>query len=200
MEPRDALLVVDVQNDFLPGGALPVSEGDRVVPVLNRYLALFAKRRRPIYLSRDWHPSETAHFSAYGGPWPPHCIQGTHGAAFAPQLAVPANAIVFSKGATWDAESYSAFLGRDPQDVSLAERLRQQAVARLYVGGLALDYCVKRSVLDALEHGLATTLLIDATRAVNVEPHDAEQAIEEMVRAGAELATYEHLFAAGEAV
>lgn len=198
MEPYDALLVVDVQNDFLPGGALPVSGGDRVVPALNRYIALFAERRRPICLSRDWHPRETAHFSAHGGPWPPHCIQGTHGAAFAPQLVVPSDAIVFSKGATWDAESYSAFLGRDSQGVSLAERLRQQGVTHLYVGGLALDYCVKRSVLDALAHGLVTTLLIDATRAVNLETHDAEEAIEEMVRAGAQLATFERLFAAKE--
>lgn len=193
MEPHKALLVVDVQNDFMPGGALPVSQGNVVVPALNRYIALAAERGWALFFSRDWHPTETAHFQTHGGPWPPHCIQNTPGAAFAPGLQVPEHATILSKGTTWEAESYSAFLGHDAQGASFAERLREQGIGDLYVGGLALDYCVKRSVLDALDLGLSATLLIDATRAVNVAPHDAEEAIEEMVRAGAQVATIERL-------
>lgn len=188
-----ALLVVDMQNDFLPGGALPVAEGDELVPVLNRYIARFAEAGLFVVFSRDWHPEETAHFEEFGGPWPPHCVQNTEGAEYHPDLKVPDAATIVSKGMGWDAESYSAFLAHDENERPLEQLLRENGVERLYVGGVALDYCVKMSVLEALEKGFAATLLIDATRAVNREVHDGEEAVEEMVRAGAEVLTIEHL-------
>ena len=199
MTIHSALLVVDMQNDFLPGGALPVENGDRVIPVLNRYIERFQSMERSLFYSRDWHPPETAHFREHGGPWPPHCVQDTVGAEFAPELEVASEGIVVSKGMGWDAKSYSAFLAQDDEGTHLEDLLRERNIAELYVGGLALDYCVKFSVLDALKMGLATTLLIDATRAVNVETHDAEDAVEEMVRAGARVATFERIFGEEEA-
>lgn len=193
MGTQNALLVVDVQKDFLPGGALPVPEGDKIIPTLNAYIQTFERQGWPIFFSRDWHPQKTAHFCEYGGPWPPHCVQGTEGAAFAEGLLIPSNAIILSKGTSWEAESYSAFLGVDAAGTPLADLLRRQGVRCLYIGGLALDYCVKQSVLDALRQGFEAVLLIDATRAVNLQIHDAEEAIEAMVRAGAQVSTIERI-------
>lgn len=194
MNTSSALLVVDMQNDFLPGGALPIENGDRVIPVLNRYIERFESMGRPLFYSRDWHPTETAHFREFGGEWPPHCVQGTEGAEFASDLQVASDGIIVSKGMGWDAKSYSAFLAQDDEGTHLEDLLRERDVTELYVGGLALDYCVKFSVLDALEKRINTTLLVDATRAVNNETHDAEDAIEEMVRAGAQVVTFERAF------
>jgi len=188
-----ALLIVDVQNDFCPGGALPVSEGDSIVPKINDYIRLFRQANRPIVASRDWHPSQTTHFVTQGGPWPRHCIQNTPGSQFHPDLALPLDTLVISKGMGADEDAYSAFQARDDQDRLLVDRLRTLGVEHLYVGGLALDYCVKTSALDAVAEGLQTTLLIDATRAVNLKPHDAELALEELVRSGVGLATIEML-------
>ena len=191
IKANSALLIVDVQNDFCPSGALPVSEGDRIVPRLNAYIRLFRKLGRPILASRDWHPPQTTHFVTQGGPWPPHCIQNTPGARFHPDLALPADALIVSKGMGDQEDAYSAFQARDDQGRSLANRLRALRVEHLYVGGLALDYCVKACALDAIAQGLGATLLADATRAVNIQPHDAELAVEELVRTGVELATIE---------
>ena len=193
IKANSALLIVDMQNDFCPGGALPVSEGDSIVPRLNAYIRLFRELGRPIVASRDWHPPQTTHFVPQGGPWPPHCIQNTAGARFHPDLALPPDALIFSKGMGDQEDAYSAFQARDDQGRSLADRLRALGLEHLYVGGLALDYCVKASALDAIAQGLGATLLVDATRAVNVNPHDAELALEELVRAGVELATIERL-------
>jgi len=193
IKANSALLIVDMQNDFCPGGALPVSEGDMIVPRLNAYIRLFRKLGRPILASRDWHPPQTTHFVTQGGPWPPHCIQDTPGARFHPDLALPADALLVSKGMGADEDAYSAFQARDDQGRPLADRLRTLRVEHLYVGGLALDYCVKASALDAITQGLGATLLVDATRAVNIQPHDAELAVEELVRSGVELATIERL-------
>lgn len=190
---NSALLIVDMQVDFCPGGALPISGGDEIVPRLNAYIGLFRKAKRPILASRDWHPEQTAHFVTQGGPWPPHCVQGTEGAAFHPDLALPEDALIVSKGMGRDEDAYSAFQARDEERRSLVDRLRALQVKHLYVGGLALDYCVKASALDASKEGLDATLLIDATRAVNLDPHDAELAIEELVRWGVQLATFETL-------
>jgi nicotinamidase/pyrazinamidase len=184
--PDAALLLVDVQNDFCPGGALAVREGDRVVPVLNRWIDAFAAAGRPIVASRDWHPAESAHFVAGGGPWPPHCVQATPGAALHPDLRRPAGLVVVSKGMD-PAESggYSAFEAVDDAGRPLADLLRAAGVARLYVGGLATDYCVRASVLDARRAGLSVTVIADGVRGVEVRPGDTERALAEMRAAGA---------------
>ena len=177
----DALIVVDVQNDFLPGGSLAVPQGDAVIPVLNRYLAAFARRGLPIFATRDWHPPNHCSFQPYGGPWPPHCVAGSEGAAFPPTLELPASSTLITlKGTQPEKDAYSAFDGTD-----LDTRLRAQGVARLFVGGLATDYCVLCTVEDGLKAGYTVVLLQDAIRAVNVRPGDGERAEAEMIRGGA---------------
>jgi nicotinamidase/pyrazinamidase len=176
----DALIVVDVQNDFLPGGSLAVPHGDEVVPILNRYIELFQSRRLPIFATRDWHPADHCSFQPQGGPWPPHCISGTHGAEFAPGLAISEQMPVIPKGTTRGKDAYSGFEGTD-----LGRRLGQLGITRVYVGGLATDYCVLNTVRDALALGLKVLLLRDACRAVDVQPRDGERAEQEMVRLGA---------------
>jgi nicotinamidase/pyrazinamidase len=188
---RDALVLVDVQNDFCPGGALAVPEGDRVVPVLNRYIARFRDAGAPIFASRDWHPARTKHFKAWGGVWPPHCVQGTEGAAFHAALAVPPDATVVSKGMDPESDAYSCFQAEDPGGMPFAAALGEQGVQRLYVGGLATDYCVKATVLDALHEGFEVLVLSDAVRAVDVKPGDGETALAEMRDAGARFVTFE---------
>lgn len=176
----DALIVEDVQNDFLPGGSLAVPGGDEVIPVLNEYLALFVARGLPVFAARDWHPADHCSFRAQGGPWPPHCVAGTPGAQFAPALRLPPQARIVSKAYSAGAEAYSSFEGTD-----LAEQLRALEVKRVFVGGLATDYCVLNTVMDALRRGFATVLLRDAVRAVDVAPGDGERAIGQMADAGA---------------
>jgi nicotinamidase/pyrazinamidase len=185
LRPRtgDALLVSDVQNDFLPGGSLAVARGDEVIPCLNRWLAEFAAAGLPIFVTRDWHPPDHCSFHAQGGPWPPHCVAGTEGARFSPALALPATAAVVSKATTREREAYSAFEGTD-----LDQRLRAAGVRRVFVGGLATDYCVLGTVRDAIARGYQAVVLPDAVRAVDVTPGDGGRALEEMGRLGAALA------------
>lgn len=187
------LLVVDVQNDFCPGGALGVPEGDAVVPVLNEYIERFRAAGLPVYASRDWHPEQTTHFKEYGGVWPPHCIQETSGAEFHPDLRLPEDVVVVTKGADPEEDHYSAFQATTEQGELLAERLRADGVTHLYIGGLTTDYCVRASALDARRLGLAVTLLIDASRGVDLEPGDSERAVAEMREAGVEVTTLEEL-------
>ena len=195
LQPHSALLVVDMQRDFMPGGALPVPEGDAIVPKVNAYIAQFRMAGAPVFASRDWHPPETIHLQAQGGPWPPHCVQGTPGAAFHPDLKLPEDAVVVSKGMDPEEDAYSAFQARSlEENRDLDDYLRAHGVEHLYVLGLALDYCVKWSALDAVRAGLRVTVLIDATRAVNVAPHDAEETVEALVRAGVGLETIETLW------
>jgi len=189
----DALVVVDVQNDFCPGGSLAVPEGDRVVPVLNRYVARFREFKAPIYASRDWHPPVTKHFEAYGGVWPPHCVQGTKGAEFHPTLALPPEAVILSKGMDPDQDAYSCFQAQDVDGMDFAVSLGESGIQRLFVGGLATDYCVRSTVLDALHEGFQVVVLQDAVAAVNVKPGDGERAIEEMRAAGATFVTFDNL-------
>lgn len=190
---KSGLLVVDVQNDFCPGGALAVDEGDRVVPVLNAYLERFAAAGRPIYASRDWHPAVTKHFQAYGGTWPPHCVQGSEGAELHSGLQLPHGAEIVTKGTAPEDEGYSAFEGVMDDGTLFPEQLRRDGVTHLYVGGLATDYCVRASALDARRACLAITLLVDAVRGVNLHPDDSERAIEEMQAAGVQLATLDRV-------
>lgn len=178
---RSALVIVDVQRDFMPGGALPVPNGDEVVPVLNSYIELFDRLGRPVVATRDWHPPNHISFRPRG-PWPPHCVQGTEGAEFHPDLRLPEGTIVVSKATEPDREAYSGFEGTD-----MAERLRALGVRRLFVGGVATDYCVRATVLDGLRLGFEVFVLTDAIRGVDVEPGDSERALEEMLRSGAVL-------------
>ena len=184
----DALLLVDVQNDFLPGGALAVPDGDAVVPVLNRYLARFVEAGLPIFATRDWHPADHCSFQAQGGPWPAHCVQGTPGAGFAPGLDLPHGVSHVAKAIGTEKDSYSGFDG-----TGLAAELRAAGVTRLLIGGLATDYCVLNTVLDALREGFEVLLLEDAVRAVEVQPGDGDAATARMVAAGARPVTLEAL-------
>jgi nicotinamidase/pyrazinamidase len=184
-----ALLIVDVQNDFCPGGALPVPDGDRVVPVLNRYIEQVQADGGDIIASRDWHPPGTRHFRAAGGPWPPHCVQGTGGAAFHARLDLPTRAIIITKGDNPRDDGYSAFDGADPQGRPLLDVLREKHVHKLLVGGLATDYCVRASVLDALRNGFDVVILLDAIRGIDLKDGDVARALDEMIRAGARTAT-----------
>ncbi len=180
-----ALLIVDVQNDFCPGGALAVAEGDRVVPVLNEWIERLSRQNAPIYASRDWHPVATTHFEEYGGPWPQHCVAGSPGAAFHPDLRLPPHAVVITKGNESGADGYSAFEGRTGAGTSLADDLRARGIRHLYVGGLATDYCVRASVLDARRLGFDVTVIADAVRGVEASSGDSARALDEMRAAGA---------------
>lgn len=189
----DALIVVDVQKDFCPGGSLPVSDGDKVVPVLNRYIDRFAALSRPIFASRDWHPAVTRHFKAYGGVWPPHCVQGTTGAEFHAQLRLTRDAVIVSKGMDPEQDAYSCFQAEDQNGMPFAAALGERGVQRLCVGGLATDYCVKATVLDALREGFEVVVLEDAIRPVEVNPGDSARALDAMKAAGATFTTFSHL-------
>lgn len=178
----DALLAVDIQNDFLPGGSLAVAHGDEVIAPANLLVKLYGEHGLLVCFSRDWHPPDHVSFAARGGPWPPHCIAHTHGAAFPDALLVPEDALVISKATTRDADAYSAFQG-----TQLAEQLRAHGVERLAVCGLATDYCVLESASDALAAGFRVLLVLDAIRAVEVEPGDGERAIALMAERGAVL-------------
>jgi len=176
----DALLIVDVQNDFCPGGALEVPAGDQVVPVLNRWITAAREAGVPVFASRDWHPEGHISFAERGGPWPPHCIQNTQGAAFHPDLQLPEEATVISKGTDPERDQYSAF-----DQTGLGKLMRDEGVQRVWIGGLAQDVCVRASVIDGAEEGFEVHLIAPATRPVDVNPGDGERAIEAMEQAGA---------------
>ena len=180
---KQALIVVDVQNDFCPGGTLAVPHGDEVVKPLNELIDKFLERGDPVYKSRDWHPRTTRHFAAYGGTWPVHCVQNTHGAAFHPALRDDPRIKVISKG-MGEADGYSAF-----DETELGSELKKAGIHELIVGGLATDYCVKNTVLDALRRGFKVKAVENAMRPVELQPGDGERAIEEMRAAGAEIVT-----------
>ena len=188
-DQKAALLIVDVQNDFCTGGSLAVPGSERVVDSLNRYLANATARGLTVYASRDWHPADTAHFEDYGGEWPVHCVQDTAGARFHSDLRLPADTVVVTKGDHADRPDYSAFEGHLEDGRSLLSDLHQRGVTRLYVGGLATDYCVRASVLDALASGLDVTVLSDAVAGVDVAPGDAARALDAMRSHGAHVAT-----------
>lgn len=190
---RDALVIVDVQKDFCPGGALPVPAGDEVAPVLSAYAARFAAAGAPVFATRDWHPERTRHFQSGGGLWPPHCVQNTPGAAFHPALVLPPETVVVSKGMDPEQDAYSAFQAETADGMPFAAALGERGVGRLFVGGLATDYCVKATVLDALKEGFEVVVLTDAVRAVDVKPGDSERALADMRAAGAAFATLDDL-------
>ena len=176
----DALLLVDIQNDFLPGGSLAVPGGDQILPVINQYLSLFQSKGLPVFATRDWHPHDHCSFDPQGGVWPVHCVKNTPGSQFPEDLWLPKHTIVVSKAMAREKDAYSGFEG-----TGLAEKLKAAAVRRLLIGGLATDYCVLNTVKDALKNGFSVLLLTDAIRAVNVAPDDGKKAIQEMIRLGA---------------
>lgn len=180
LREKDALIIVDLQNDFCPGGALAVPEGDKIVPVLNAYIERFSNSKSLIVATRDWHPENHISFAEQGGIWPKHCVQNTKGAEFHPDLKLPSDSIIVSKATEPDKEAYSGFDG-----TNLDKLLKGKGVTRLFVGGLATDYCVRATVLDALRLGFCVFLLLDAIKGVNVQPEDSERAIVEMLEKGA---------------
>lgn len=175
---HDALLAVDVQRDFEPGGALAVPHGDEVVPVLAACIEEFIRRDLPIIASRDWHPRDHCSFQAKGGPWPPHCVADTPGAELDPALGLPAGAKILDKAQTAEKDAYSAF-----EDTELHTWLSQKGVHRLFIGGLATEYCVQNTASDALRHGYEVVLLQDAIRAIDSAA--GKKAIEELRDNGA---------------
>ncbi len=189
--PGDALVIVDMQNDFMPGGALGVPHADEIIPLLRSCAGVFARRGLPVYATRDWHPANHCSFRAQGGPWPPHCIADTPGAQFAPGLDLPASTAVISKATQAEQEAYSGFEGTD-----LERRLRAAGVRRLFVGGVATDYCVLATVRDARRLGFDVVLLEDAVRAVNVAPNDEQKALGAMRELGVQTVRSAELAAA----
>jgi nicotinamidase/pyrazinamidase len=183
---KDALIIVDVQKDFLLGGSLPVPSGDEVIPVLNDYISLFKTAKARVFATRDWHPPNHVSFKGFSGTWPPHCIQDTEGAEFHRDLKLPENVTVISKAMAPKRESYSGFDG-----TTLTDDLRKGEVSRIFVGGLATDYCVKNTVLDGIIAGFEVVLLSDAIRGINVKADDSGKAVAAMRIGGAKVATLE---------
>ncbi len=180
-----ALILVDIQNDFCPGGALAVIEGDQIVPAVNWLMPKF-----PLVIStQDWHPANHISFNDRGGPWPPHCVQGTRGAELHSGLQTDTIAHYFRKASSPDKDDYSEFAGKDDRGRTLDEVLSSHGVKKLYVVGLATDYCVLETVLDGLKHGYEVFAVTDAMRAVNVNPADGEEALQKMAGSGAHLVT-----------
>ncbi|AMQ18929.1 nicotinamidase [Thermococcus peptonophilus] len=176
--PKEALIVVDMQRDFMPRGALPVPEGDTIIPKCNEYIRKFKEKGALIVATRDWHPPNHISFKERGGPWPPHCVQNTPGAEFVVDL--PEDAVIISKATEPDKEAYSGFEG-----TNLAEILRENGVEKVYICGVATEYCVKATALDAAKHGFETYLLSDAVKGIN--PEDEKKALEEMKKAGVKI-------------
>jgi nicotinamidase/pyrazinamidase len=184
---QSALLVVDIQKDFCGGGALAAPGGDDIIPAVNRHLAEARAHQIPVYATRDWHPEQTSHFKEYGGTWPPHCVQGTPGAQFHPDLRLPPGAIIVNKGDDPQRHGYSAFDGHTSDGKPLLDDLRDRHITRVYVMGIATDYCVRESALDALRAGLEVRILANAITGIDVHPGDAQRALDEMSAAGAQV-------------
>lgn len=185
---NSAIIAVDIQNDFCPGGALPVTDGDAVVYSMNLYITKFSKMGLPVYFTRDWHPQNHISFKTNGGIWPEHCVQETYGAELHKKLLIPSRAVIISKGISPDDEGYSGFQGTD-----LDKRLKAKNIRQLFIGGLATDYCVRSTALDALHAGFEVFFLSDASKGVDVNPGDREQAIDEMLKEGAFSVVYKDI-------
>jgi nicotinamidase/pyrazinamidase len=184
----DALIVVDMQNDFLPGGSLAVAGGNEIIPQLNRYLAHFAAHQLPVFATRDWHPVSHCSFQSQGGPWPPHCIAGSDGAAIHSDLKLPANVHIISKATSPETDAYSGFTA-----TQLNELLQSLHIQRVFIGGIATEYCVLNTAKDALRLQYTTFVLDDAICAINQQPENGKRALEEMIRLGARPVHYEDL-------
>lgn len=183
-DAASVLLVTDVQNDFCPGGALGIPGGDAIIPRINAYVRYFQQAGASVIASRDWHPAGHCSFKDQGGPWPPHCIQGSWGSQFHPDLVLGTGVGIVSKATDPRREAYSAFEG-----TTLEERLQDLGSRTLYITGLATDYCVKNTVLDARRLGFQVVVLEDAVCGIDLEPGDSSRALDEMRQVGALLAT-----------
>lgn len=177
---HDALIIVDIQNDFLPGGTLGISGAHEIISVLLKYIDIFHTHRLPVFLTRDWHPPTHCSFRDQGGPWPTHCVAGTSGSLPPPNFDTPASAVIIYKAIDPDQEAYSAF-----QDTDLHRRLQALGIRRLFIGGLATDYCVLNTVKDAVALDYTVRLLIDGIKAVNLQPDDGHLAEQTMFGLGA---------------
>jgi nicotinamidase/pyrazinamidase len=186
LKKGDALLIVDVQNDFLPGGSLAVNGSDNIIAPFNRYIEAAQGNGLPIFATRDWHPPNHCSFKEQGGPWPPHCVVDSKGSELSSELNLPPSAVIISKGTEVEKDAYSGF-----EETDLDERLRSARIRRVLIGGLATDYCVLNTVRDAIKHGYEVLFLQDAIAAVNVQPEDGEKAIKEMTSLGATPITLE---------
>ncbi len=194
MRTGKALVIVDVQVDFCPGGALAVEEADNIIPLINRYADLFARAGASIFATRDLHPEKTRHFEAYGGKWPPHCVEGTEGAEFHPDLKFPEGTVIITKGQDPDSDSYSAFDGVDEEGRTFKDSLIARGVGHVFLCGLATNYCVKATALDALKEGFGATVLIDGVRGVPEKHNDPEDAIRDMRKAGVETRDFNSIY------
>lgn len=181
---KSALILVHLQNDFCPGGALPVTEGDTIIPLINHYISLFQSEGLPVIATRDWHPPDHCSFKEQGGMWPVHCVQGSRGAQFRADLHIPNGSLIISGATNPKKEAYSTFDG-----TSLNDHLEDMGIKTLYIVGLATDYCVKQTVLDGCKLGYRVVVLEDAVRGVNLQPDDSPKALQDMVAAGALKAT-----------
>ena len=179
VRPDDALVIVDVQHDFLPGGALGVAQGERIFDPIDRLAPRFAR----VYATRDWHPPDHSSFAQQGGPWPVHCVAESYGAAFHPRLRLDQVDRVVNKGTDVPTDGYSGFAATE-----LEADLRAHGVRRVFVCGLATDYCVKATALDALHAGFETVVLEDASAAVDLQPGDEARALDELRAAGVAIA------------
>lgn len=188
LQPEDALVLVDVQNDFLEGGSLAVPHSNAILEVINGYLALFTKRNLSIVATRDWHPKDHCSFADNGGQWPVHCVAGTQGAAFSSRIDLPCSSHIVSKATLTDRDAYSGF-----DSTGLTDYLSTQGCNRLFICGLATDYCVLHTVLDGLKAGFTVVLLTDAIRAVDVQKGDGDRAIASMKEKGAQVAVLEDI-------
>ncbi|HEX3468213.1 MAG TPA: isochorismatase family protein [Candidatus Elarobacter sp.] len=191
IRPDDALVVVDVQHDFLPGGALAVAEGERIFAPIDALAPRFAR----VYATRDWHPPDHSSFAAQGGPWPVHCVANSHGAAFDARLDLGKVDVVVDKGTAVETDGYSGFAA-----TVLAGDLREHGVKRVFVCGLATDYCVKATALDAVHDGFEAVVIDDASAAVNIDPRDEQRALDELRAAGVGIAHSTDLQGAAEHV
>ncbi len=177
--PIDALIIVDMQNDFMPGGALPVPNALTIISAINKYIELFEKSNALIVATRDWHPPNHISFNTRGGPWPPHCIQNTWGAEFHKDLKLPRNTIVISKAFKEDKEAYSGF-----EDTELDNTLKSRNIKRLFIAGVATEYCVKATAEDGVKLGYQVFLLEDAIKGIDSPPGSEEKAIEDLMNKG----------------
>lgn len=192
LSKTDALLVVDVQNDFCPGGSLGVKTGDKIAEKMTSVAKAFADKGARIFATQDWHPEGHSSFADQGGPWPDHCVQGTKGAELHPALKLPEGTHMIKKGASQDKDAYSGFIDSD-----LEAELKKSEITRVFVGGIATDYCVLNTVIDAAAVGFETYVLTDAVAAVDVEPGDGLRALHLMQAKGAVLTTTNEVLATG---
>jgi len=185
LEPGDVLIITDMQNCFLPGGSLPVTLGDSIIGPLNHALDVFAAAGLPVIFTRDWHPPDHCSFRVRGGPWPVHCVRDTEDAAFSPRLNIPSKPIVISKAVDPDKEQYSAYFGHDEAGLTMADNLRALKPSRIFIGGVATEYCVFNTVMDMLKDKYNVYVFEDGVKPVDVNPGDGQAALEKMEKRGA---------------